>query len=607
MEGAQMAKDGLNDTPCNQGTRRCNGRSWLAGTALTVVLAPAFMGFIPMRTSGGLPLTWGQGSVLRFRSNTVNRNGLPASTIFDIFTRSLNRWKSSAQNGFDFIYNQGTDAAIYPNYTGSLQDNSIFFTSNARSQTEHLGCGTVAVTQVWFNQSSGGAFKADVRFNDNCFTFTNTPTDTVTQSRIYLPDVATHEFGHALGLDHSQNLQSSMIYTAAVQQAFPSCDDHAAMASMYGAGALASRTGTLEGRVLAPDGSAVFGAFVEAISVERGKSMASAMSLPDGRYSISGLEPGTYNIMISPFYPGANSLARYYSSINSNVCGGAPFARTIARDGGSLLRAVAVGAGSRVDFGAVTVDCSGITSAYAGAERTLESAPTIAAGGPVSSFSLAGAFGSESTHYYLLRGVSGFVAVHAASYSLFSPVDVAVDLLGSNGQRISGQGDVDNVFSTVSGYVNYDGQTYANLGSSAQDVIVRVTRRGTVPYRQYPSGTVGLDTRPFYVLALSSGVRSSTAVYALNARCEAADAFGTYTSPAEPGPVPTDGGGSSGNGGSGGCGMIRSAASGIDHGDGGHFSSPGGMARLGNFVLFFVMISMGVSALRRPRAITVRR
>ena len=153
---------------------------------------PSAHGFIQTRTAGGTPVSWGGGNTLTFRANTTNTSGLAANALLDIFTTSLNRWKNAASNGFNFVYYQGTNTGTYPNYTGSTVDNSIFFTSNGSNSGDQLGCGTVAVTQVWYNSGNGGAFKADVRFNDQCFRFTTTPSDTASQRNIYLPDVTTH-------------------------------------------------------------------------------------------------------------------------------------------------------------------------------------------------------------------------------------------------------------------------------------------------------------------------------------------------------------------------------------------------------------------------------
>ena len=267
--------------------------------------APLAQAYIAIRSSQtGAAVHWNQGTQLTFRTNTQNSSGLAASDIFTLFTTSLNRWKMAAHNGFSFVYYQGTDTSIYPNYLSSAYDNSIFFTSIADASSA-LQCGIIALTEVWYEPNGGVANKADLRFNDKCFTFTNNPADTATQSHIYLGDVATHELGHALGLDHSQNLQSTMIYTAAIEMARPACDDQAAMAHLY-APDLAAATGTITGTIVQPGSNAsiVYGAHVQAIELERGVVIASGLSDRSGAFTISGLEPGHYGLMVEPYYPG---------------------------------------------------------------------------------------------------------------------------------------------------------------------------------------------------------------------------------------------------------------------------------------------------------------
>lgn len=535
---------------------------------------------IAIRSSqSGAEVHWPQGAHLTFRTNSTNSSQMSAQDIFTVFTTSLNRWKSAARNGFSFTYYQGTDSSRYPNQLGSPYDNSIFFTSNAQP-ADQLPCGVIALTETWFDPSNGQASKADLRFNDKCYTFTNNPTDTVSQSRIFLGDVATHELGHALGLDHSQVLQSTMIYTAALEMSYPSCDDQAALINLYAGSTVKGRTGNLKGRVMTQNGAPVFGAHVVAIDLERSVALASTLSDRDGSFSVRSLEPGHYTLLIEPYYPGSSSLSSYYSGMNSRVCNGQNFERTFVSGSGSssgTLTSFSVSAGHDTDAGSVATKCQVPTSLNSDSESALNTAPVLTSLPVDSPVSTLGVLSSSQDGYFRLDNQSGHIAVGAMGYSLFSRPDLQVELLDSTGRKINGQNS-SNVFSSSSGYVNYDAQASADLGS-VTDLIVHVYSRSNIATSSYPSGSLGISTTPYYVLTASrGGALADTSLYANNARCESADAFAPYHSPGEAPPFSNPN--SNPSSGSAGCGTIRDEDP----------TSPGGFARLANFAALALML-----------------
>lgn len=534
-------------------------------------------------TQNGAQVQWSTGSNVVFRANTANASGLSPSDIFSILSSGIQRWMQAAQGGLGFTYFQGTDTSRYPNRLGEPQDNSIFFTS--QDPSEALPCSVIGLTEVWYNQGSGQILRTDMRLNDTCFRLTTNPADTRNGSyAVYLGDVVTHELGHALGLDHSQNAQSTMFYAASKEMFKPSCDDQAAILTTY-APTGPGRTAMLSGRVIA-NGSAVFGAVVNAIDLDRGINVAHALTEKDGTYRIAGLEPGVYGIMAEPYFPGASALNSYYSGISTGLCGSAIPQRTFATGADGTLARTLVQGTENVDMGTLTLSCNAPTSPFGNTEANVASAPSLSldSNGVTATASV---FNTSSDHYYKIPSASGTLTASALSYTLYSKSDVQVEFLDSSGRSLSGQSDFGNVFySNLSGYANFDANA-AVLLAHAQDVYVHVFTRANLSSSYYPGGAQGMSTTPYYVLSVSN--RPATApVYASNARCEQSDAFTTYSQPGEP-PAYSASSGNSQTKSAPGCGSIYDA--GGSSGSGGS----GGIFRLLNFAL----LALALTGMRR--------
>ncbi len=377
-----------------------------------------------------------------------------------------------------------------------------------------------------------------------------------------------------------------MIYTAAVQEGQPSCDDISAMSSLYGD---TSRLVTLSGSVQSPGGGGLFGAFVEAISLERGVVLSSTISDTDGSYSIRGLEAGSYRIVVSPFFPGPGSLSRYYNAINTRVCNGNQFLRTFG------AHAVAVEAGSAATVPAIIASCSTVSGVFGGQERSPSTAPALTTSGLTTPVSAVNNFNSGLIHhYYQLQQVQGKVEVHALAYSLFSRADVSIEILDNSGRRISGQQAFGDVFSASSGYVNFDASATANL-TELSNVIVHIYQQGTVSVSAFPSGNMSVDAAPFYVLTASQGVAQGLSNYPVNARCEQTDTFSSYPRLGDPGALPGRGGDSQTQP-SGGCGTIDNKNDPTDHDP---FQNAGAQARLVNFAALIMLLMVAKQRLRQ--------
>jgi len=111
-----------------------------------------------------------------------------------------------------------------------------------------------------------------------------------------------HEFGHALGLQHTlASSVMSTLWTSASTKATPlGTDDVAGISMLYPTGDFASKVGSISGRVTM-GGSGVNLASVVAISASN--PAIATLTNPDGTYQINGISPGQYLVYAHPLPP----------------------------------------------------------------------------------------------------------------------------------------------------------------------------------------------------------------------------------------------------------------------------------------------------------------
>ncbi|MGH9449798.1 MAG: matrixin family metalloprotease [Terriglobia bacterium] len=140
---------------------------------------------------------------------------------------------------------------------------------------------------------------ADIEFNpaDTFSTASTTPANDFD-----LQEIATHEIGHLLGMDHS-GLANAIMFAYGDAGGVPtrvlSVDDAIGMGSIYPSPSFASITGTLSGSV-SLSSAGIFGAHVVVIDANSGNAVTDAITNTNGSYSITGVPPGQYNVVALP-------------------------------------------------------------------------------------------------------------------------------------------------------------------------------------------------------------------------------------------------------------------------------------------------------------------
>lgn len=185
---------------------------------------------------------------------------------------------------------------------------TILFDEDNSSGYFPSGSGTVALTPLLF-YTTGQILDADILFNGGTFTFTTRGQ----AGRFDVQDVATHELGHLLGLDHSGVAGATMfpyVDSTVILHRSLSTDDAAGIRSLYPSESVGRITGTVQ----RADGSVVAGAHVTARDAS-GRTAAAALGRANGSFTIEGLEAGTYEVLAHPFdHPvGAHNVSSWHT------------------------------------------------------------------------------------------------------------------------------------------------------------------------------------------------------------------------------------------------------------------------------------------------------
>ncbi len=436
---------------------------------------------------------WVPGPYLPLAANTSNQSGITPDELERAVVRALRSWQRASFDAFSFDYWQGDDSRVYA--VGMKRDglSSLFFAS---ADPEHGGLtrSQSAYTRVYFDAETGAIDEVDIVLNDVDMKFTADPVQASYAGGdeghvIVLEDVLAHEFGHALGLGHSGILDATMFAFGWEGQAALSCDDARAVRALYGTG---DERSALTGRVLDPEGKAVFGAHVVAVELSGPSVAASTISSRDGGYRIAGLPRGSYVVMVEPFVAGAPALDDAYADLSlTSSCYGRRFSRTFYGRENGRLDVFRLAASSTTSAGDVIVSCFGVapTTAFD------DFAPPVLEfddSGDLATLLLAppGAGGQMQ-----VRTKEGPLQLDFVAYSLFSPALVRPRLEGAEPEVATA--DLANSMSLPE-HTGRDARLRSDWVAAGEHTVTLET--SLLGPQTYPMGGTYLDEEPFVLV-----------------------------------------------------------------------------------------------------------